>query len=78
MRRASEGTAGPHLHSVTSLVKSRAGGQLRNVGTRRDAPCHAGDNLPGLAMPLSEPLGAGMCHLRVIAPQYASLIVGNH
>lgn len=37
VRRASQGTAGPRLQSMTPLVKSRVGGQLRKVGTRGDA-----------------------------------------
>lgn len=51
------------------------------VGMSRDtAATHwlpSGDNLPGLAVPLSEPFGAGLCHPMVTMPQHASLIAGN-
>lgn len=36
VRRARREMAGPRLHSMTPLVKSRAGGRLRKVGTRGD------------------------------------------
>lgn len=53
--------------------------KCRNKGnTLPHTSCHAGDNLPGLAMPLLEPVGASMCHLTVTMSHYASLIVSNH